>query len=87
MCNGQFHSKRQYTMHYPKCERNYKIFLEYEKTKNQNAINKNVDNINDNNSFNLLEENNDENNNNQQSMQNLIDSYLTSFPDSMCFFC
>jgi hypothetical protein len=70
-------------MHYPKCERNYKIFLEYEKTKNQNAININVDNINDNNSITLLEDNNDENNDDQQSMQNLIDSYLTSFPDSM----
>lgn len=70
-------------MYYPKCERDYKMYLGYDKTKNQNAVNINDDNKNDDSSNALLDDNNDGNNNNQQSMQNLNYLRLTSFSDSL----
>lgn len=74
LCKNPFTTRRQYTMHYTKCNKNHQHFLSFFAEKS-NTSNLN----NDDNTFVLLGHDDD-----QTAINNIIETYTTNFPESLC---
>ena len=74
LCKNPFTTRRQYTMHINKCNKNHQHFLSYFAEKNNTSTLNNDDNT-----FVLLGDDDD-----LTAINNIIESYTTNFPESLC---